>query len=78
MTDRLRCLVPGCRCTLLPSEPGDTEGICSKHWKTTDRRWRSLYRRRRRAPKTDKNIIAVHRVWRVLVRQAIERAVGIA
>lgn len=81
MTERLPCLVPGCKCTLAPA-PGDNEGICIKHWKLADRGWRMLYNKRRRLLRADptnaKHLNSCQRIWWRLKRQAIERAVGIA
>lgn len=78
MTNRLPCVVPGCRCTIKPYRPDDTACICRKHYPLTDRRWRALYRRRRRAEPSEKNARAIERIWYLLVRQAIERSVGLA
>lgn len=77
MPERLKCLVPFCRCSRgdRKNDPvaNVTEWICEKHWKGTTRSWRQrrgLFKRRRRFD-------LEARMWERLKAQAIERAAGI-
>ena len=87
MTQRVPCLVPGCRRTYAPrSEEAGDEVICGKHYRLADkslltrnRKWRRVLAREN-APTT--RALRVHdllmRVWDRIKRQAIERAGGLS
>jgi len=81
VTDRLPCLVPGCRRTLAPADPAHTEGLCAKHWPMADKRRRALLARVRRKARrlgwTPALIRLEARLWAICKAQAIERALGI-
>ncbi|MEW9304496.1 hypothetical protein [Labrys neptuniae] len=54
---RITCLVPFCRCTLVPSDPKHTEGICQKHWRLMPR---AVKARRRQALR---RVAKLKRMW---------------
>lgn len=71
---RLLCLVPFCKRTLKPAHESHTEGICSLHWRLTDKRLRRLLFRCRRIGRPGLEAY----FWDKLKIQAIERAGGIS
>lgn len=78
MTNRLCCVVPFCKRT--NGRAGFDEWICGDHWKLIDRDRRRAYgryaRQWRRYRQEDAGVAAA-RLWEVLKRAAIERAVGL-
>ena len=88
MSDRLPCVVPGCKRTLARTaygvEPEDDVCICSRHWRGVRPESKAVYRRLRRNARhavddLERDLFALRkaRIWRALVRQAIEVAAGI-
>lgn len=66
MTDRLSCLVPGCRrtCKPLPYR----EWICGKHWPLVPKQFRRAYAHAKRHHKPD---VVLDRIWARCRRAAI-------
>lgn len=80
MADRMRCIVPFCRHTRdRYRNPVFNEWICGDHWKMLPKQRRKVYGRRMR--KMRRFAImgdeATNRLWRRLVAQATETAMGI-
>jgi hypothetical protein len=81
-SDRIPCLVVGCRRTAPRSRyPEDTSIICSKCYRLAPKRWRRLKskieRRRRRDPDNVTLWRLERRVWERIVSAAQEARVGI-
>lgn len=79
---RLACAVPFCRRTT--AHAGFSEWICGDHWRLTDRRLRQAMFRRRRLIRRGvigadraRQIDRADKLWVMLKRQAIERAMGV-
>jgi hypothetical protein len=73
MTERLRCLVPGCRRTRAACE--FEEWICQRHWSLLGRRQRAAYARAKRRWRAGRCPGSVpSRIWRRLSRAVIEAA----
>jgi hypothetical protein len=83
MNGRLRCVVPGCRRT--SPFRGFDEWVCGDHWRSIRKSRRRAYgryfKRWRRYAKVAQDGSDFHRraakLWHVLKREAIERAMGI-
>lgn len=78
--DRVACMVPGCRRTLAREKlaPKHDQHLCQKHYALVDKRLKRLRVRTRR--RHGFCLYAQHldnRIWRRMIRQAIERAAGI-
>lgn len=69
MSDRLKCLCPGCRRTTPAGR--FPEWICARHWSALPKDHRRAYRRALRRGKDPK---ALARLWRLLSRRAVEAA----
>lgn len=88
MTDRLSCVVPFCRRTIARrrlnvslQDLEYTEWLCGKHWVLTDRKLRLAKFRRERLFRRYGDMRHLQRawsIWKLLRRQAIERAAGIS
>lgn len=75
MTDRLSCIVPGCRRTAKRAGPhaDAAEWICVKHWALVPAIRRRAYSRLRRAErKFDAKLPTAARLW-----ASIKRSLGI-
>jgi hypothetical protein len=70
---RIPCVVLGCRCGATCYPPGH-EIICPKHYRLVDANLKALRRRARRKFKGRFEQM----LWRKIVRQATERAAGLA
>ena len=73
MSQRVSCLVIGCRRTRRDPLPPGHEWICGKHWATTPKHWRRRYFLFRRRGRADLQV----KMWIRLRTWAIEKAVGI-
>ena len=86
--DRIRCLVPHCRCTIARAhlDPAHDEWICAKHWRAVPRGAKQArqvaMRRHRRALGRARSYLliaeAARRAWKRCKAEAIEAAGGIA
>ncbi len=76
MTDRLTCLVPGCKRTKQRTGSG-SEWICGKHWPAVPRHMRRrMYRAERRYRKTRNRRwwLIANRMWERCKKRAIDEA----
>ena len=73
MSDRIGCCIPFCRRTA-EARPETLEWICPKHWATTSKRLRAIYRKRcKRYEEGDESQLPkIERLWMKLKSQAMD------